>query len=337
MTLVIDKFRTLLPAKSKTSPSGWTSFNAPCCHHRGHSSDKRKRGGIRFDDGVVYNCFNCKYTASWKPGRPISGKFKSLCLWLGASNDEISALVFEALKTESSDEVIQYEEVLTFDEVELPEGSLPLSEWLDTDFSGNFVLEEKFANAVAYVYERGLDPLSKHFYWSPEPSVSSRLILPFTYKGKNVGYTARKIGKGNPKYLSNHSNNYVYNIDAQEEDQKYLFVTEGPFDALSIGGVALLGNQLNDSQFRLINQLGYEVIVIPDQDKAGIQLINKAQEYGWNVAFPTWDNDIKDVNDAVNRYGRVFVTVDAIKTAVNGSIRITMKKKEFEHKVAGDD
>ena len=29
MTLVLDKFRTLLPSKLKTSPSGWISFNAP--------------------------------------------------------------------------------------------------------------------------------------------------------------------------------------------------------------------------------------------------------------------------------------------------------------------
>jgi hypothetical protein len=337
MTLVVDRFKTLIPSKSKPSPSGWLSFNAPCCHHRGHSTDKRKRGGIRFDDGIVYNCFNCKYTASWKPGRTLSGKFKSLCKWLGASDDDINTMVFEALKTESTDSVITYEEVPTFEETALPEGSLPLSEWLDIDFGDDAELEAKFAEVVAYVYERGFNPLSNSFYWSPDPGFSSRLILPFTYKGKNVGYTARKVGKGNPKYLSDHNNNYVYNIDAQEDDQKYLFVTEGPFDALAVNGVALLGNQLNDQQFRLINQLGYEVIVIPDQDKPGIQLINKAQEYGWNVAFPNWESDIKDVNDAVNRYGRVFVTVDAIKTAVNGSIRITMKKKEFEQKVAEYD
>ena len=337
MTLVIDRFRTLLPSRSKPSPSGWISFNAPCCHNRGHSSDKRKRGGIRFDDGVVYNCFNCKYTASWKPGRPLSNKFKNLCKWLGGSDDDINTMVFEALKSESSEVSVEYEEVPQFEEKELPEGSLPISEWLDIEFGDDVDLESKLAEVVAYVYERGFDPLSKNFYWSPDPGYSSRLILPFTFKGKNVGYTARKIGKGNPKYLSDHSNSYVFNIDAQEDNQKYLFVTEGPFDALAIGGVALLGNQLNDQQFRLINQLGYEVIVIPDQDVAGLQLINKAQEYGWNVAFPNWDKDIKDANDAVQKYGRVFVTVDAIKTAVSGSIRITMKKKEFEQKVINDD
>ena len=111
MTLVVDKFRTLIPPRAKSSPSGWTSFNAPCCAHRGHSPDTRKRGGLRFDDGIVFNCFNCKFTASWQPGRPITNKFKNLCKWLGASEDNIKELVFEALKTEAPDYVPTVQEI----------------------------------------------------------------------------------------------------------------------------------------------------------------------------------------------------------------------------------
>ena len=44
MSSILDTFRTLLPPRAKASPSGWISFNAPCCHHRGHNQDKRKRG-----------------------------------------------------------------------------------------------------------------------------------------------------------------------------------------------------------------------------------------------------------------------------------------------------
>ena len=111
MTLVVDKFRTLIPPRAKSSPSGWTSFNAPCCGHRGHSPDTRKRGGLRFDNGIVFNCFNCKFTASWQPGRPITNKFKNLCKWLGASEDDIKELVFEALKTEAPDYVPSVQEI----------------------------------------------------------------------------------------------------------------------------------------------------------------------------------------------------------------------------------
>ena len=334
MTLVLDTFRTLLPSRVKPSPSGWTSFNAPCCHHRGHGQDKRKRGGIRFDMGVVYNCFNCKFTASWQPGRPISEKFKSLCRWMGGNEDIINQLIFEALKTESPEYTPRESQVrITFAEKQLPEHSLKISEWLDVDFKGNGVLEENLAKVVAYIYDRGFDPLNDIFYWSPTDGYQDRVIVVFKYKNKIVGNTARKVRSGRPKYLSDHHSHFVFNVDEQSEDQKYIFVTEGPFDALAINGVALLTNNIAEQQYRIIQGLGHEVIVIPDQDEAGLNLIKKAIEYGWSVAFPTWDHDVKDVAEAVNRYGKLFVVVDAIKTAQSGSIKINMAKKSFEKKV----
>jgi len=332
MTLVLDKFRSLLPSRAKSSPSGWTSFNAPCCHHRGHNADKRKRGGIRFDTGVVYNCFNCKYTASWQPGRPLSNKFKNLCRWMGASDDDIKEMVFEALKTESPEyEAHTYEEKVEFTERELPEGALPIVEWVEAELGDDLAI--KLADVIEYVLERGFNPTSGDFYWSPVDGYSNRVIVPFKYKGKIVGNTARKITKGNPKYLSDHPPHFVFNVDKQTEEQKYVFVVEGPLDALKIGGVALTTNDIADQQKRIINSLGGEIIVIPDQDRAGVNLIDKASELGWSVAFPTWEDDIKDVADAVDRYGKLFVAVDAIKTAQNHPAKINIAKLEHERKL----
>ena len=334
MTLVLDTFQSLLPPRAKSNPSGWTSFNAPCCQHRGHSPDKRKRAGVRFDTGVIYNCFNCKFTASWQPGRPISEKFKSLCRWMGASEDTVNKLIFEAMKTESpeySPRETQFR--INFDEKKLPDNSLPISEWLNVDFAGNNVLENNLAKVVAYIYDRGFDPTSEDFYWSPEDGYADRVIVPFYFKGKIVGNTARKVRSGRPKYLSDHHSHFVFNVDKQQEDQKYIFVTEGPFDAMSIGGVALLTNNIAEQQYRIIQGLGHEIIVIPDQDEAGIALINKAVEYGWSVAFPNWDSEVKDVADAIQKYGKLFVTVDAIKTAQTGSIKINMAKKILQKKL----
>ena len=338
MTFVIDTFRSLLPPRARSNPSGWTSFNAPCCHHRGHNQDKRKRAGVRFDTGVVYNCFNCKFTASWQPGRQLSEKFKSLCRWLGASEDTINTMIFEALKTESPEYTPRESQArITFAEKQMPEHSLPISEWLEVDFKGNDILEENLAKVVEYIYDRGFNPLSKDFYWTPADGYADRVIVPFYYKGKIVGNTARKVRKGRPKYLSDHHSQFVFNVDEQAEDQKYIFVTEGPFDAMSINGVALLTNNISEQQYRIIQGLGHEVIVIPDQDEAGLQLINKAVEYGWSVAFPNWENDVKDVADAVQRYGKLFVTVDAIKTAQTGSIKINMAKKDMQRKLEKQD
>ena len=331
MTLVVDKFKSLLPARAKHSPSGWTSFNAPCCHHRGHSQDTRKRGGLRFDHGIVYNCFNCKYTASWQPGRPLTEKFKSLCRWLGANDNDINTMILEALKTESADYEHIVEEKIAFTPKELPEGALPISEWVKESLESD--LESKLADVIKYIVERGHDPLDNIFYWSPVSGYDNRVIIAFWYNGKIVGNTARKITDGKPKYLSDQHPHFVFNVDAQSEDQKYLFVCEGPFDALAVGGVALLTNDVADQQSRIINSLGHEVIVIPDQDKAGLVLIARAIENGWSVAFPNWEADVKDCADAVQRYGKLFVIVDAIKTAQLGEIKLTMARKQLEAKL----
>lgn len=332
MTLVLDKFRSMLP-RIKSSPSGWISFNAPCCHHRGHSKDTRKRAGVMFSEGVIYNCFNCKYTANWQPGRNISEKFKSLCRWLGANDDQIKELIFEALKTESTGyEPEHFVEKVKFTKKELPEGTLPLVEWLDATITGDE--EQQLIKVVEYVVDRGFDPVDGNFYWSPVPGFSDRVIIPFKYEGLVVGSTARKVTAGKPKYVSDQHPFFVFNVDAQDPLSKYVFVCEGPFDALSVGGVALLTNEISQQQAHIINQLGKEVIVIPDQDSAGLMLIKQAIDYDWAVAFPNWDKDVKDCADAVQQYGKLFVIVDAIKTAQRGEIKISVARNNLETRLA---
>ncbi len=335
MTLVVDKFRSLLP-KIKTSPSGWMSFNAPCCHHRGHRTDTRKRAGVMLNEGIVYNCFNCKFSTGWAPGTTLSPKFKTLCQWLGASDDVIKELVFEALKTENDDYVPnQYvEQKIDFTEKDLPEGAMPLAEW------GNLIdgeLEESIGNeyktVLQYLISRGYEnPFDYDFYWSPIPGYIDRVIIPFRWQGRIVGNTARKVTNGKPKYLSDQHPFFVYNVDSQKEEYRYVFVVEGPFDALSVNGVALLTNEVSEQQSRIINSMGKQVIVIPDQDLAGITLIEQAARLGWKVAFPNWDPEVKDCAEAVQKYGSLFVIVDAINSATDNPAKIEIEKRKLQIK-----
>jgi hypothetical protein len=286
-----------------------------------------------FSEGVVYNCFNCKYTASWQPGRTLTEKFKNLCRWLGASDDQIKEMVFEALKTESLDyEPDHFVEKVKFTEKELPEGAMSIEEWINSAYLPD--ISADIGPVIDYVYGRGFDALSKDFFWSPAPGYIDRVLLPYYYEGKIVGNTARKITDGKPKYLSDQHPFFVYNIDAQDPLSKYVFVVEGQFDALAVGGVGLLTNEIAQQQAHIINQLGKEVIVIPDQDRAGLMLIKQAIDYDWAVAFPTWDTDVKDVADAVQRYGKLFVIVDAIKTAQQGEIKISVARNNLETRLA---
>jgi hypothetical protein len=332
MTLVVDIFRSLLPPRAKTSPSGWTSFNAPCCQHRGHKADTKKRAGVRFETGIVYNCFNCKFSTGWQPGSPIGEKMKSLLRWMGADDDRIKEISFEALKTEAADyQAAPIETQIEFTEKALPEGALSLTEW-SKSIEGD--QEEYFIKVLNYLINRGYDnPFDHDFYWSPLAGYRDRVIIPFRWENKIVGNTARKVRVGAPKYLSDQPAHYVFNFDKQTEDQKYIFVCEGPFDAMAVDGVGLLTNEISPEQARIINSLGSQIVVIPDQDRPGLMLIDQAVEYGWAVAFPNWDDSVKDCADAVRTYGKLFVTVDAIATAQSGAIKISVAKNHLEQRI----
>lgn len=333
MTLVVDKFRSFLP-RFKTSPSGWMSFNAPCCHNRGHRADTRKRAGVVLNEGIVYNCFNCKFSTGWSPGSTLSPKFKTLLQWLGASDDAIKDLVFEALKTEGENyQPTHYiEQKIEFDIKELPEGSLPLLDWVESGYYDD--IADMIEPVIEYLLKRDFDPFDGNFYWTPSPGYDSRVIIPFFYDGKIVGNTARKITEGRPKYVSDQHPFFVFNVDSQHENYQYVFVAEGPFDAIAVNGVALLTNEVSEQQARIINNIGKEVIVIPDQDKAGLTLIEQAAKLRWKVAFPTWEDDIKDCADAVKRYGKLFTVVDIIKTATDNPAKIEIEKRKLSARFA---
>ena len=333
MTLVVDKFQDILPPKRKSSPSGWTSFNAPCCQHRGHSPDTRKRAGVRFDgEGIVYNCFNCKFSTGWQPGSPLGEKMKSLCRWMGAGEDLIKEMVFESLKIAGRDyQPEQQQSKLEFTDKQLPEAAMAIKEWISSPYLADIL--EDIGPVIDYIYNRGMDPLSEDFYWTPTVGYFDRVIIPFRWQGRIVGNTARKIKDGRPKYVSDQHPHFVFNFDKQRDQQKYIFVCEGPFDALSIGGVALLTNDIAEQQARIINSIGAEVIVVPDQDRAGLRLFDRAADLDWSVSTPSWADDVKDAADAVRRYGKLFVMIDAIKTAHKGNIKINMAKKQQQQKI----
>jgi hypothetical protein len=57
---------------------------------------------------------------------------KTLARWLGANDDNIKELVFEALRTEGDAyQPQQQQDIIQFTEKPLPDGALPLVEWLD--------------------------------------------------------------------------------------------------------------------------------------------------------------------------------------------------------------
>lgn len=325
---IVDAIYTYLPAKRKQTPSGWTKFNAVCCHHNGTSADTRQRGGIiRNSDGCSYHCFNCGFKASYVSGRHLSRKMRQLLAWMGADDDVISKLSLEALKIESDERALAAVTLPTFEDRDLPEGSLRINEWLAVADQLPEDLCSNLEAVVTYALDRGLDPQGD-FYWTPLNGYLDRLIIPFRYEGRIVGNTARKVTEGKPKYISDQTPGYVFNLDRQQNNRRYLIVVEGPIDALSTDSVAILGADIMDKQAMLINRLDREVIVLPDRDADGSRTVERALELGWSVSFPDFEG-CKDAADAVQRYGKIWTVQQIIDHRVSGDLRVRLGAKTW--------
>ena len=325
MSIVYDTLTQYLPPKRKTTPSGWTSFNAPCCIHNGDSADKRQRGGLisNGDEGVSYHCFNCGFKCSWQPGRNLSGKMRKLLQWLNAPDDTINKLALTVMQeNEGVQTTQQLVELPKFNTVPLPDDAVKIADI--TEFN-------KYSMAVLeYMSARGLNLDDTDYYWSSSLGYRDRLIIPFYYEKRIVGWTARTVQSDKqPKYMSEQQPGFVYGLDEQGPNKVFIIVCEGPMDALHVDGVALLGSEIKDQQSMLINRVGKEVIVVPDKDEAGAKLIDQAIELGWSVSLPDWADDINDIGDAVAKYGRLYTLYSIVNNAESNELKIRLRSKKW--------
>ncbi len=325
MSVVNEIVLTYLPAKRKTTPSGWLSFNAPCCHHNGNSADTRGRGGMiaNPDGGVSYHCFNCGFKASWQPGRNFSHKLRKLLQWMGAPDDIINKVALEVMR-ENEGVVAQTQivQLPTFNTVPLPDDAVKIADI--TDFN-------KFSIAILeYMASRNLNLDDTDYYWSPSLGYRDRLIIPFYYEKRIVGWTARTItADKKPKYLTETQPGFVYGLDEQSYNKVFCIVCEGQVDAIHVDGTALGGSEISEQQTMLLNKLQKQIIVCPDRDKAGQKLVGQALDNGWSVSMPDWSDDINDISEAVSKYGRLYTLYSIFNAAEDSSIKNKLKEKKW--------
>jgi len=327
MGLIADTILTFLPGKRKQTPSGWISFNAPCC------ADKRQRGGFikNGDEAVSYHCFNCGFKASWQPGRTISQKMSKLMRLLNMPDDIISQLRLEALRLNDKSTTEVRQVIPTFEARALPMDAKSLEEWSTwIELQGWENTDQELINVFCYLRNvRSLDPYGYPYYWTNKVGFKNRVIIPFYKDGVCVGYTARAINDAKPKFISEQQPGYVFNLDRQSYDRQFVIVCEGPFDALSIDACALLGAEIKDSQNWLLKQLGKEIILVPDRDHEGPRTVEQALEYGWSVSMPDWPVGVKDVNDAVIKLGQLATLWMIINAKESNSLKIQLRAKKW--------
>lgn len=313
-----------LPAKRKQTPSGWISFNAPCC------DDKRQRGGLKANEqGWSYHCFNCGTTASFILGRTLGFKARRFLSLLGVPENEIEHINLESLRHRSIHGLLE-ERQQTFDAL----SGIEFDEFDDFPQYSEVLTEEGpyrdylRSRRVPEDYPAMIQSQNDGVHW-----VRPNIVIPFTHHNKVVGWTARMLDGKIPKFINHTQPGYVFGTDLQHDNWEHVLVMEGIFCALSISGLAVMHNTISDAQTRLIRSLGKQITVVPDQDKAGLELIDRAVELGWAVSIPDWGIDVKDVNDAVVKYGKLATLIMIMQSRETSKIKIEIRKKQLVKKI----
>mgnify|MGYP003346837981 CR=1 FL=1 len=94
-----------------------------------------------------------------------------------------------------------------------------------------------------------------------------------------------------------------------------------------------LHNTINEEQVELLSQLNRKIIFVPDRDKTGLETCSRALELGYSVSIPNWDSSIKDVNDAVVKYGKLPTLLSILQSATTSKVKIEIQRRKLEHRI----
>jgi hypothetical protein len=320
---VIRRYITL---PTHASGTGWFPILCKVCNDTGK---KGPRAGFKFDtEAVGYHCFNCSIKTKYDPETHanVPDKLVQVLRAFGVPEGEWEQVNFANLakrdkgqiKTQPKASRTSFEPSV----VPLPSHFYPLAEASPND---------QWAEVTkAYLESRGIDHTSYSFMLSEksrDPIVSKwykRVIIPI-YKDSNlIYYIGRDLtSKAQKKYLSPSytKEKVMYGFtEVFRETDEPLYIVEGWFDAFAINGVAILGNEISEAQANWLNRSQRKKVYIPDRFGNGIQTAEQALKLKWSIATPgvnVWTEDVKDMSDAVNRYGNLFVMKSLAETTTS--------------------
>ena len=331
----IQDFCLRVAPQAKMSPNGWYTCNCPACIHNGEpSADTKHRMGLKLEgESVRYHCFRCSYTTSWVPGQSISVKLKKLWGYLGATYEDISKINFEALKLRKQvvADLKKEAKVDKLTEVGLPTNTKTIFQLAEENCQ-----DPLFIRAIEYINSRNPELINWFDNWSWSPDMAEHIIIPLMYHKQCFGYTARLTrptkNANEPKYYLTNSSKFMLGAEHLEDEfRKKIILVEGPFDAIAISGIAIMGNKITDKQMQYLRTTDKEIIIFPDRDDGGQKLIDCALENDWAVSLPDLNGlPIKDAFDLCNYFGRLFAIKLIIDNAHTNHVKIKMLRKNWK-------
>lgn len=283
---------------------GFHSLKCQVCN------DYKVRAGFKFSDGVIgYNCWNCSTTGTFEEhsGR-ISRNFRRVLNAYGIEDSEINNVISTAFFVEKPVEenisLAALQKINTnTPEIELPPKSFRLG--------GNDEFLQYQEKLAMYLVDRKMDLEKYPFYFSLEPRMMNRVIIPFYRRGKLIYWQARSIDKDVHRRYDNSVNPreaVMFNMDQLGSHSPLpLFVSEGVFDAAMFDGIAILGSKLTDAKLELLKKAKRRLVFVIDKDKNGRSLASTVMSHGWDITFAP--DGAEDVNRSVMRFGYAWTAL----------------------------
>lgn len=307
---VIRQYIQLDPPNAK----GWFPVLCKVCNDHGK---KGKRAAFLFSGTACsYHCFNCGHTAGYDSVKheKIPKKMIQVLESFQIPDDQVNHVLFNSLASRIANGGIASEQKIKLDieptTIPLPKHFYPLA---------NASPNDKWAEIAKYYLdeERGIDYTKYPFMLAHKTGNSfldrwfQRVIIPIYKDNKLIFYIGRDLtAKHAQKYLSPDfsKENVIYGFDRLfEKSDTPLYIVEGWFDAFMIDGVAILGNEISEAHTIWLNKSHREKIYIPDKRGNGRMAAEQALKNNWSVSTPDIGTDAKDINDAVKKYGRLYV------------------------------
>lgn len=314
-----DLIRAYVPLRNHPNPQGWFSVLCKVCGDHGR---KGERAGFKFDQTATgYHCFNCGCKATYDSGsdEELSREMKKVLRAYGVPESDWGKVLFNSLVQRNATGKVERVKAQQVEhepsQLSLPKFFYPLTDDPDDEwaqFAMFYLKEDRSIEWDSYQFmlaKETDDPKSKAW--------TGRVIIPIYKNNKLIFYQGRDMtGLRIKKYLSPGSpkGGVMYGFDhifGRHDRDEPLYVVEGWFDAFPIQGVAVFGNVLTPSQIYWLNRTPRPKVIIPDKHGDGFMLGKQALDMGWSIATPDI-GDCKDVNEAMKKYGLLYV-IDTLR------------------------
>lgn len=299
-SLVIQTFYRSCKRPVFKKNTGTYTGECPYCHE-GKSSGKKRRFFYIPEDEYLY-CHNCSVTKnSIDFIKDMTGM--SLPEILAESEVQSDTLADIVKRTEvykkANPNSLPYDSINLFDEQQL------------SFYKENSTVKD----ALTFIKHRRLDVAvnkPRSLWISLTDRVhKNRVVFPFYSAEKNskvLFYQSRAIYKQDEeiaKYLSkSNSDKYIFNIDRVTPDIDYIFLQEGPIDAMFLrNSVALAGIHPTEDQMEVLKKhfpMHNLVYVMDNQwvDRASYEITKKLLDKGHSVfIWPKELSSYKDLNE----------------------------------------